>query len=222
VGSRAIAASLFTVAVLATGCGTKEEPTSGAAPTATANGAGTLVAAGFGQHGEYAWVTSLVHNNSTKVGQTVTVLFNAKDQAGTLLKSVDQVEAFSRVGQDLAVGTQLTLSVGAKIATVDTTLLVEDKGVFSAEPFPELGTTPVTLGTDPYGNVTANFELSNPTGKPVMDPRIGIICYDATNRIIGGGSEYPDVVPPSGRIAVQAHTLTSGIPASCKVFPGAP
>ncbi|GAA2358304.1 hypothetical protein [Dactylosporangium salmoneum] len=47
-------------------------------------------------------------------------------------------------------------------------------------------------------------------------------CYDAANKIIGGGSEYPDLVPPSGKIAVEGHILTSGKPAACKVFPGSP
>ena len=178
------------------------------------------MASGFGQKDEYVWVTSLVHNNSDKVGQTVTVQFNALDAAGTLVKSGSQIESFSRVGQDLAVGTQLDVPKGSKIATVEATLLIEDLGVFSSEPFPEMKTTTVKVVADQYGGATANFELSNPTGNPVKSPRLGIICYNAAKKIIGGGVDFPELVPASGKVAVEAHILTTGKPASCKVFTG--
>ena len=196
--------------------GTGNASPSAAGPT---KAAGSLVSSGFGQKDEYAWVTALVHNDSNKVGQTVTVEFNAKDAAGTLVKSASQVESFSRVGQDLAVGTQIDVAKDVKIATVEATLLIEDKGAFSSKPFPEMKTTPVTVVSD---GSTANFELSNPTDQPVQSPRLGIICYDAANAIIGGGSDFPQLVPTSGKVAVEASILTSGTPASCKVFTGAP
>ena len=161
-----------------------------------------------------------MHNNSDKVGQTVTVQFNAKDKAGTLVKSQSQVESFSRVGQDLAVGTQMDVPKGIKIATIEAALLIEDGGTFSSEPSPEMKTTPVKVVADEYGGATANFELSNPTNKPVKDPRLGIICYNEAKKIIGGGVDFPTLVPPSGKVAVAARILTTGKPASCKVFTG--
>lgn len=221
------------IGLLASGCaGEKnivEQKTGNAAAGSSApssavptEASGSLVSSGFGQKDEYVWVTSLVHNNSDNVVQTVTVQFNAKDAAGTLVKSTSQIETFSRAGQDLAVGTQIDVPKDVKIATVEATLLIEDRGTFSSEPFPEMPTTPVTVVTDPYGGSTANFELTNPTDQPVKSPRLGIICYDAANTIIGGGMDFPDLVPPSGKVAVEAHILTTTTPASCKAFAGGP
>jgi hypothetical protein len=229
--SKALLVTVVAVALFASGCGAKnvvEQKTAGATAsrasasptTVPAKDAGSLVASGFGQKDEYLWVTSLVHNNSSTVGQTVTVEFNAKDAAGTLVKSATQVESFSRVGQDLAVGTQMDVPKGTKIATVEATMLIEDSGTFSSEPAPEMKTTQVKVVADQYGGVTANFELSNPTDKPVKDPRLGVICYDTANKIIGGGSDFPTLVPPSGKVAVEATILTTGKPSSCKVFTG--
>lgn len=232
-GAKVFAVSVVAIALLASGCagekniveqntakaGSGSAPPSPAGPT---KAAGSLVSSGFGQDDEYVWVTSLVHNDSDKVGQTVTVQFNAMDEAGTLVKSASQVESFSRVGQDLAVGTQISAPNGVKISSVEATLLIEDRGAFSSEPFPEMKTTPVTVVTGPYGGSTANFELSNPTDQPVKSPRLGIICYDAANAIIGGGMDFPDLVPPSGKVAVEAYILTTGTPASCKAYAGGP
>lgn len=224
-----LAVSIVAIALLASGCaGEKdvvEQKTAGAgsaSPTAAVptKPAGSLVASGFGQKDGYVWVTSLVHNDSDRVGQTVTVQFNALDAAGALVKSTSQVESFSRVGQDLAVGTQMDVPGGVQIAAVEATLLIEDNRAFSSEPAPEMKTTPVTVVPNQYGSSTANFELSNPTDQMVKNLRLGIICYDAANTIVGGGMNFPDLVPPSGKIAVEAHILTTGTPASCKAFDG--
>jgi hypothetical protein len=231
--AKVLAVCVVAIGLLASGCAgekniveqnTAKAGAGSASPSAAdpTKAAGSLVSSGFGQEDEYAWVTSLVHNDSDKVGQTVTVQFNAKDAAGALVKSTSQVESFSRVGQDLAVGTQIDVPKGVKIATVEATLLIEDNGAFPSEPFPEMKTTPVTVVASPYGGSTANFELSNPTDQPVKSPRLGIICYDAADTIIGGGMDFPDLVPPSGKVAVEARILTTSTPASCKAFAGGP
>lgn len=230
---RVVAVSIVAMGLLATGCAGErdivEQKTGNAASGSSASSSavptkasGSLVSSGFGQKDEYVWVTSLVHNDSDKVGQTVTVQFNAKDAAGTLVKSTSQVETFTRVNQDLAVGTQIDVQKDVKVATVEATLLIEDRGTFSREPFPEMKTTPVTVIVDPYGGSTANFELANPTDQPVKSPRLGIICYDAANTIIGGGVDFPELVPPSGKVAVESHLLTSTVPTTCRAFAGGP
>lgn len=231
--ARVVALGVVAIALLGTGCaGEKdvvEQKTGNAASGSSASSSavptkasGSLVSSGFGQKDGYVWVTSLVHNDSDKVGQTVTVQFNAKDATGKLVKSTSQVETFTRVNQDIAVGTQIDVQKDVKIATVEATLLIEDRGAFSREPFPEMPTTPVTVVADPYGGSTATFELTNPTGQPVKSPRLGIICYDAANTIIGGGVDFPELVPPSGKVAVEAHLLTSSVPATCRAFDGGP
>lgn len=224
-----LAASALLGGLLA-GCGGSDSGRSGG----SANGAGhssnrgkdataaTLVKSGFGQDGEYVWATSLVHNDSGVVGQTVTVHFDLKDASGNLVKSADQVEAFSRPNEDLVVGNQVDVPRRTKITTVKASLNVEDEGAFSDKPFPEMPTSKPVL-KKVYGAWQAHFELTNPTSKPVKNPRIGIVCFDARKRIVGGTSEFPELVPPKGKVAVDTVGLTvSGKPHACKAYVGAP
>jgi len=67
-----------------------------------------------------------------------------------------------------------------------------------------------------------SFELTNAQSTPVSNPRIGIACVDSAGAIIGGGSNYPELVPAGGRIKVDANVIVSGEPSSCSVFTGAP
>lgn len=182
--------------------------------------AGELLASGFGQSDEYVWVTSLVKNNASTVGQTVTVQFNLYDETGSLIGSDSQVESFASIGQLLAAGTQIDLKAHQKAARVKATLLVEDEGVFSDEPFPAIKTSAVKVGKDEFGGVSASFDVMNPTNKPLKDPRIGIICYNAKKQIIGGSDEFPDLVPPSGKYHVDSSVNVSGTPATCTAYAG--
>jgi hypothetical protein len=216
----AASASLVLAATLVSACGGGDASTS--AHSGAVNNGGSLVASGFGQDGRYVWATALVHNDSDKVGQTVIVAFSAEDASGQVIRSTDQVEAFSRLGQDLAVGTQLDVGDSTRIATVEATLVVADEGVFSATPFPELTTGPVEIAPGTFGGWAANFELTNPTDRPLTIPRLGVVCHDSAGKIVGGGSSYPDFVPASGAAFVECRIITSGQPAGCEVFAAAP
>lgn len=181
--------------------------------------AGQLLESGFGQTDEYVWVTSLVKNATSTVGQTVTVQFNIYNKAGALVGSTEQVESFRSVGQLLAVGTQVDLK-HEKAASMKATLLVEDLGAFSNEPFPAIKTSAVKIGKGEFGGVSASFDVTNPTDTPLKNPRIGIICYNAKKQIIGGSSEYPDLVPASDRYHVDSTVNVIGTPASCTAYAG--
>jgi hypothetical protein len=200
-----------------------EQATGGAGKTASSPSAkptGQLVASGFGQQDEYVWVTSLVRNTSPHVGQTVTVQFNVLDAHNKIIASESQVESFSQPGQLLVVGTQADVKSNEKAAKVKATLLVEDAGVFSGKPFPKIPTGPVHISKGEYGDTTGTFEISNPTTAPLKDARIGVICYDAKHNVIGGSSEFPDLVPPSGKIRVESTLNTLGTPAKCDAYAG--
>jgi hypothetical protein len=194
--------------------------TSKATKTNDAKAAGSLLEVGFGQRGIYVRAVAIVQNTSDKVGQTVTVQFNVKDAVGEILKSESQVETFSRVGQKMPVGVQVDLPEGKKAAKVEATLLVEDKGTFSSEPFPEIMTGPVTLTKSPYGvnEFDAKVEVLNPKAEPLKSPRVEIVCYDAANKIIGGNFTYPELIPPSGKAVVETSPITADQPASCVAY----
>lgn len=163
----------------------------------------------------------MVHNNSTYVGQTVTVQFNVLDDQGDLLASGSQVEAFYQPEADHALGAQVALEPGQKAAKVEATLDVEAMGAFSDTPFPDLKVSNMTLGQE-YGQNTATFELSNPLTVALKSPRVAVVCRNKTDEIVGGGGAFPTLVPASGTVKVDPHLLVSGDPASCDVYPGPP
>ena len=222
-----IVPALCTVVLLSlAACGSSSDEAKGSspAPAAKASSApaelGTLQASGFGQADEYVWATAVVHNNSDYVGQTVTVSFNVLDADGEILGTESQVESFVRPDADHILGTQVALEPGQNASTVEATLDVEPEGTFSDQPFPEMPVSDLRIsGQTPYPEVT--FVVSNPLAVPVKDARIQVACTDQSGSIVGGGSDYPDLVPAKGKIKVDAHVITSAKPKDCSVFVGA-
>ena len=227
--SLALVASVCLVASFLFGCSQSTSPpaVTGSAATgdpsaAPAAGAGQLVASGFGQRDEYAWVTSLIKNASDTQGQTVTVSFNLFDAAGKLLATASQVESFSTPGQELAVGTQVTIGGKAKVAKVEATLDVKEDGIGPDEPQPSIPPVAAKVVKNEYGTFDATYEVVNPGATALKDVRIGVICTNAAKTIIGGGSDYPDLIPPSGKIRVDTDVITSGKPTACTAYPSIP
>lgn len=226
------ASTLVLIAAAAALGGCASTPESGATSRVTATAAtptsstpkelGVITDSGFGQSEEYVWAGAVVHNNTDKVGQTVTVTFNALDASGAILKTESQVESFSAPSADHYVGTQLTLEKGQKAAKVEASLDVEDSGTFSDQPFPTMPTSKATVSKNEYGGTTASYTLTNPLTVAVKSPRIAVLCRDAAKKIIGGGIDLPDVVPAGGTIKVDTDVTTTGTPASCAPFVGAP
>ncbi len=217
-----------TAAVLAlTGCGGGGDQASSRSPSpsATVGSApkelGTLKASGFGQADEYVWATAVVHNNSDYVGQTVTVSFNVLDAAGEILSTESQVEWFVRPGADHVIGTQVALEPGQKAAKVEASLDVEAAGTFSDQPFPDMPVSDLKMTADTGGYPAVTFVVSNPLTVPLKDARIQLACTDASGAIIGGGSDYPALIPAGGKIKVDAHVIASSNPKDCTVFVGA-
>jgi len=218
-----------TAAVLAlAGCAGGDEPAGDAAPSpsATASSApkelGTITASGFGQAGEYVWATAVVHNNSDYVGQSVTVSFNVLDANGEILGTESQVESFVRPGANHVIGTQVALEPGQKAAKVEPTLDVEAAGTFSDQPFPEMPVTDLKIAAgDAKGYPKVTFVVSNPLTVAVKDSRIQVACTDDSGEIIGGGSDYPELIPAGGKVKVDAHLIASATPKDCTVFIGA-
>ncbi|MFI1394580.1 hypothetical protein [Streptomyces sp. NPDC020681] len=224
-----VAACILALAL--TGCSTSvpdvveqtaagSETSDAPAASASAKPDGRLISSGFGQQDEFVWVTSLVRNDSKQVGQTVTVQFNVLNATGNIIGSESQVESFSRPEQLLVLGTQVDVPTSEKATRVEATLLVEEAGAFSDSPFPEIPTSAVTIGKGEYGDTTGTFEVSNPTNAPLKNARVGIICYNAKQNVIGGASEYPDLVPPSGKIRIDSTLNTRGTPAKCDAYAG--
>lgn len=220
--------------ILLAGCGRGNTQTATSTAGASANtashapatamdaqSAARLVKSGFGQRDQYVWVTSVVQAVGPEaVGKFVTVQFNVLDASGEILSSTEQVEAFSFQGQKLAVGTQVDLAAAkVKAARVEATLVV-GKDVRGPVSSFQVAATTAKIGKDEYGGTVATFHLANAGAAPAKDTRVGVVCLNQAGEIIGGTSEYPDVIPAKGRIRVDATVITTGVPATCDVYPG--
>ncbi len=179
-----------------------------------------IAESGFGQKDEYVWSTAVVNVGKLKPGSFVVVNFNLYDASGQLVKSGSQTEQTYKTGQALVLGTQIDVPADKKVTKLEAT-------VSSSNDMTPSSTDEVTLGavsvvSDGYGGTNAKFEISNQTDKPLMTPRIAVVCKDGAGKINGGGSEFPELVPPKGKTMANTYLVTSGKPASCKAYYNGP
>lgn len=206
--------------VTTTGSADEAEKEDGKKDEQTPAKSAKLLATGFGQLDQYVWVSSLVQNLSEdNVGRFVTIQFNVLDNAGEILTSTDQVEIFSRKGQKMAIGTQVDLDRREKAARVEATMEVGNESG-SSDPAPEIPTGKVKVVRDEYGGTEARFQLENPTAKSLKSPRVGVICFSAKDAVIGGGVDFPELVPPSGKRLVAVPIITRGRVDRCEAYAG--
>ncbi|MBO0926295.1 hypothetical protein J1G44_17610 [Cellulomonas sp. zg-ZUI199] len=173
-----------------------------------------ILEAGFGQDGDYTWVTSLV-SNTGHVGEFATVVFNLFDETDTLIATEEQVEIFTSAEGVTAIGTQ-TDTTGKTVARVEATLEVSDYGS-SAEPAEPVA--PVDGQQTAEGDWT--FTLVNGTAEDWSDLRVGIICRSAEGTIVGGGGDFPSLVPAGGQYLIDGWVMAAS-PASCTAYPQLP
>jgi Tfp pilus assembly protein FimV len=134
--------------------------------------------------------------------------------------STDQVESFSRADQKLAVGTQVEIPDRGKIAKVEATMEVSDHSDVDTEPFPEITTGKVEVAKSEYGGTVGRVQVNNPTNKSLKSARVGVICLDSKDRVVGGGSSYPELIPPSGRVLREVTVIASGQIERCDAYAG--
>lgn len=171
-----------------------------------------IVEAGFGQEGEYAWVTALVRNVG-QVGEFATVQFNLYDDAGTLIASGEQVESFVAESGVTAVGTQVEVPDGQRAASVKATLAVSEYGM-SGQPYATIA--PVEFNAE---SNSATFVVENPSSENWEELPIGVICRDGSGTIVGGGSAYPSLVPAGSESMIDTYLISSAYPTSCAAYP---
>lgn len=163
---------------------------------------------------------ALVKNLSDHGGQTLTVVFNYYDAADSLVKTETQVEGFSWAGQTLAIPTFSDLgNKRTKVVRSEATLKVEDQGAFEEGTAAALPVVEGVIVKDQYNGWVAKFELGNATDQPLNGLRVGVICRNDAGKVIGGASEYPDLIAAGSKVLVEADVTTSGKPATCTAYP---
>ena len=156
-------------------------------------------------------------DSEAAIGEFVTASVNFLDSDGQILATAEQVESFKWVGQKLAMPvTPSELGRGAKVAKIDTSVSLSDYGTVEEPktPLPVLESTEIKRGE--YGGVIASFALTNETDTDMKSPRIGVVCYNAGGRIIGGTSTYPDLVPAGKTIRIDAEPTVSARPTTVR------
>lgn len=179
-----------------------------------------IVDSGFGQ-GEYTTQAMVIVTTDSEaaIGEFVTVSVNFLDAKGQILATAEQIESFTWVGQEIAMPvTPTDLNEKTTVASIDPSVSLSDYGMAdeSKAPLPVLDSTEIKKGE--YGGLTTSFALTNDTDADLESPRVGVVCYDAAEKIIGGTSTYPDFVPAGKTIRIDAEPTVSGKPASCKAF----
>jgi len=181
------------------------------------------VASGFGQNGTS--VVGIVIATTEKpgsVGQFVTSSINFLDQAGNIIKTEEHNERFNWTGQQLVLPTSLYLDdPETTVASIETEVSISEYSSSRRKARPELPVLDAESITETApGKWTPAFTFTNSTAEDLTDLRVGIVCYDAAETIIGGGSDYPGLAAAGKSIRIEPGLVkTSGQPASCKAFP---
>lgn len=178
-----------------------------------------IVDSGFGQDESSAQGIVIVTSpGEAAVGEYVTASVNFLDAEGGIIATEEQVESFAWAGQELVLSVWLgpTAAADATVASIEPSVTISDYGMggSGSTPLPVLEATEITQ--DQYGAHTASFEFTNETDADLTDLRGGVVCYDETGQINGGGTAFPGLAPAGKIIVIDADVTVSGQPDSCK------
>jgi hypothetical protein len=181
-----------------------------------------IVDFGFGQSETSAQGIVIVSTDSeAAIGEFVTVTANFLDADGQIIATEEQVESFNWVGQELVLPVWLYLDgkPNAKVVSIEPSATLSDYGMREAAsaPLPVLEATEIKK-TEYGDGYNASFGFTNETTEDLTDLRVGVACYNAANKIIGGTSTYPELAPVGKTIRIDAEATVSEKPASCKAF----
>ena len=179
-----------------------------------------IVSSGFGQS-EYSveGIVVVTTDSEAALGEFVTVSVNFLDAAGQILATEEQVESLNWVGQELVLPvTPYDIADNAKVASIEPSASLSDYGMTepAEAPLPVLEATAIKKGE--FGGFTASFGFTNETDVDLENLRVGVVCYDAAGKIMGGTSTYPELAPAGKTIRIDADPTVATKPASCKAF----
>lgn len=214
--SRTTLAAVLAALLIVAGCGDDDgiEERDAGGSKSEAPGDPTLGEVGFGQRDTYVQGVAVVTAPEDGSAHFVVVTMNAYDETGELIATEEQTESFSWPGQRLNIPVWFSLDEGQIVASVDADVtLSNESGEAELAPIEPVTTT--DIASDEYGQVTAKFTLTNDTDEDMKDLRIGVACYDATDTIVGGTQDYPDVVGAGRDYLLEADLLVTGVPVRC-------
>ncbi len=185
-----------------------------------------LVDSGVGQSGQYVQgIVIATTNNPESVGEHVTTSVKFIDQAGRTIRTDVQVDSFAWEGQQLVLPVFASLDdPESTVASIDASVSISDyvsdydSPQKSRPELPVLDSESFSENPDGGGELAA-FTFTNPTDEDLSGLRIGVVCYDATGKIIGGGVDYPNLAAAGKSMRIDANVTTGVAPSSCRAFP---
>lgn len=177
-----------------------------------------MLEAGLGGTDKYVKAIAVVQTGQ-QVGQFLTVSFNVFDKAGTLVETAAQTDQVSVPNARMIVQAHIEMSAD-DAASVEATTMLSPHGLDEIEPFP-LITPTVSVIAGAFGP-QARFTIQNPINAPLKSLQVTVLCRDSSKVIVGGSTEYPDLVAAKGQVLVKSNLTVSGTPSSCEAFIGAP
>ena len=176
-------------------------------------------AVGFGRPAgsDYLWSSSIV--SGVEPGQFAVVSFNLLGPDGKIVATEAQTEESINPNAKMIVGTQVKVPNGKEVTRVEASIGATDYKNTSKPKLQDviLEVSDYAIGEDKYGQPTAEAIITNPSNQQVKQARIGIACFNDKGDIIGGGSNYPDLIPPGGKVKVDASVQVSQKPARCEM-----
>ncbi|ALZ99865.1 hypothetical protein [Corynebacterium glutamicum] len=182
-----------------------------------------IVDSGFGQNQDSAVAIVIAKSTGGNlVGEFVTATVNFIDEGGAILATEDRVEQLTWSDQELVLPVMYfkTNPNSPEVSRIEAFVSVSDYGMREAEQtaLPVLESTEITDGY--FNDYSASFGLKNDSSEEMKDLRVGAVCYNDQEEIIGGGYAFPSFLPAGGTIRIEATVTASEMPTSCKAYVG--
>ena len=191
------AAATVTVTVPASETPTTEQPV----PQSQTKDAAVAVAGkGFSQDDtSVSYGIVLKNKSATEDALDVTVNTNFVDASGTILESESDSVNVIPAGETFYLGGDAFTEGGARVVRMETYAEVGQSET-AAYPLPVV--SDLRLRHEEYIGLKAYGVVENTLDKPLSQfARIGIVVFDARNRVVSGGFTYLDADLPPGRRA---------------------
>lgn len=169
---------------------------------------------------DYVWAVTMVANHSDRI-TGLTASFALYDHSGQVIGQSETSAPVLRAGASLPVGTIVEVPAGSEVDKVVATVTpLENLSEKDEHPESVFVTQGVHLQTNPaLGSAEVLGEVVSRYQQPVKEVYVSVICFDAADRIIGGGEHYITMIQPGKSVGFSTDSLTvTGAPARCDAY----
>jgi hypothetical protein len=177
-----------------------------------------VIKVGFGTDALGTVAVVVFKNDSAVDGAAdLTIQFGAYDASGQVLGSSSFNEAIVRSGQTMAAADDLSIPDGSKVDHVTAQIAAS---TWEKDPHPDaviVGRN-VKFSRDSIRIAHINGELVSHYESNLKQVIAVAVCYDAGQKIIGGGFTFVDLLPGGGSAPASVQGSASGTPKICELY----